>query len=63
MEIKELAESLSEIERKILPHLDSSLEEIKEKSGLDSVSVQRALQFLENKEIIKISSSVEKVID
>lgn len=61
--IKELADTLSEIERKILPHLNEKLEQIEKKSGLDNVSIIHALQFLENKNIIKLKTKQIKLVD
>lgn len=61
---EEIVESLSPMERKVLPHLrEKSLKEIEKKSGLDETSVTRALQFLENKKIIKLSSEKKKIVD
>jgi len=62
-EISNIIESLSEIERKILPYLNLSFSEIQKKSGLDKVSIMRALQFLENKNIIKLKTLKTKIID
>lgn len=60
---EEIIESLSPIERKILPYLNEDIGKIIEKSGLDEVSVVRALRFLENKGIVKIKTSEETIID
>ncbi|MEK6898686.1 MAG: phenylalanine--tRNA ligase subunit alpha [Nanoarchaeota archaeon] len=49
-----LYETLSPIEIKILPYLSHPLSKIIEKSGLDEVSVMRALKFLENKSVISL---------
>ena len=44
---KEIVESLSPIERKIIPLLaEKDFNDLVEKSGLDRVSVLRALEFL-----------------
>ena len=48
-EIENIIDKLSPLERQIIPHLNSKVPEIIEKSGLDSTSVLRALQFLSNK--------------
>src|SRR3989338_2689960 len=56
-ELQKLIEMLSPLERKIIPFLKEQLEEIEKKSGLDKVSVLRALKFLESKHVIKIQTS------
>ncbi|MAG38180.1 phenylalanine--tRNA ligase subunit alpha [Candidatus Pacearchaeota archaeon] len=61
--IQKIIESLSPIERSIIPHLNSPIPEIIEKSGLDSTSVLRALQFLSNKGLIIFSKTTKSVID
>ncbi|MCX6748887.1 MAG: hypothetical protein NT076_04750 [Candidatus Pacearchaeota archaeon] len=60
MELKELAESLSPIERKILPYLELEFSELVIKSSLDETSCLRALQFLSNKGLIKLEMKKEK---
>lgn len=63
-EISKIIESLSPNERKILPYLEEKTpEKISIKSGLDEVSVTRALSFLENKGIVKLKQLSEKTID
>ncbi len=61
--IQEIIEKLSPLEIKIIPLLNHSIEKIREKSELDEVSIQRALKFLETKNILKISSSKKNLID
>ncbi len=61
--IQEIIEKLSPLEIKISPLLNHSIEKIREKSELDEVSIQRALKFLETKNILKISSSKKNLID
>jgi len=63
METKEIIEKLSPMERKVLPYLEETLEKIGEKSGLDATSVLRALEFLKNKDIVKIKEKTEKIVD
>jgi len=54
--MEKIIESLSQNERKIIPYLkEKNVEEISKKSKLDKTSVLRALDYLENKNIIKIS--------
>src|SRR3990167_2093307 len=57
MEIKKLAESLNPIERKVVKVLDNfnSFEGIAKVTGLKDVEVMRALQWLQNKNIARIS--------
>lgn len=61
--IEEILESLSENERKILPFLKESIKQIQEKAGLDETSTIRALQFLSNKNILKLTQEKKKIID
>ncbi len=63
MEIEEVVQSLSPLERKVLPFLHEKIPAIIKKSGLDETSVLRALKFLENKKLVKISSKKEKIIE
>jgi len=64
MDINKIIESLSPNERKIIPFLDSgSIVEICKKSNLDKVSVLRAMEYLQNKGIVKINVQEKKVIE
>ena len=63
MEMKKLIESLSPNEKKILPHLNGNVKEIIRKTNLDQVSVLRALEYLQNKEIVKLNYKTKKIID
>ncbi len=64
MQIQKLIESLSPIERKILPYLkEQSFIKIAEKSELDKTSVLRALEFLSNKNIIKLNIKQQETIE
>ena len=63
METKKIVESLSPNERKILPYLEEKINNISKKSNLDKVSVLRALEFLQNKKILKLSSEKKKIIE
>jgi len=58
-----LIESLSPNERKIIPYLNENLIEICRKSGLDKVSVLRALEYLQNKKILQLETKKEKIIE
>ena len=63
MELKKIIESLSPNERKILPYLSKNIKEICEKSNLDKVSVIRALEYLQNKGIVKLEYETKKIIE
>jgi len=62
-EIKKIINKLSPIERKIVPYLDVSIEEIKEKTGIDQITLIRALNFLENKGVLTTKKITKKIID
>jgi len=60
----ELLESLSLNERKILPLLkEKTVKSIAKKTELEEVAVLRALEFLSNKNLVKISSSSKKLVE
>ncbi|PIN91668.1 hypothetical protein COU56_04890 [Candidatus Pacearchaeota archaeon CG10_big_fil_rev_8_21_14_0_10_31_9] len=64
MGMQELIESLSPIEKKVIPFLSlSNFDEIVKKSQLDRVSALRALEFLNSKEVIDLKIEKKKVID
>jgi len=64
MDMKKLIESLSPIERKILPHIEEkNLSEICKKSNLDKVSAVRALEYLKNKKIINILTKKKVMVE
>ncbi|MDP7180327.1 MAG: phenylalanine--tRNA ligase subunit alpha [Candidatus Woesearchaeota archaeon] len=65
MDIKKLADTLHPLERKVLPLLEKHIQfkDITDKSGLQEVEVMRALQWLQNKEVIKIKEEVKEVIE
>ncbi|MEK6825430.1 MAG: phenylalanine--tRNA ligase subunit alpha [Nanoarchaeota archaeon] len=62
-DIQKIVEMLSPLERKIIPFLGASLQELEKKSDLDRVSVLRALKFLENKDIVKLITKEKQVIE
>jgi phenylalanyl-tRNA synthetase alpha chain len=62
-QIQDAIEKLSPLELKVIPFLNDSFEEIKQKSGLDETSLIRALKFLETKELLKISITKNKIIE
>ena len=64
MDIQKLAESLSPNERRILPYLEEKkISEICKKSSLDKTSILRALEYLQNKKIIKLSFQKKKIVE
>ncbi len=60
--IQKTVESLSPNERKILPYLEDSLQNICKKSNLDKISVLRSLEYLQNKKIIFLGAEKKKII-
>ena len=64
MDIKKIIESLSPNEIKVLPYIErKTVNKISKNSNLDDVSVLRALKYLENKEIIQLSSKKKKIVE
>lgn len=61
--ISDVLEKLSPLERKVVPHLQLPYEKIQEKTGLDDVSLTRALKFLENKGVLKIDVQTKTIVD
>ncbi|MBT4135485.1 phenylalanine--tRNA ligase subunit alpha [archaeon] len=63
-DMTKLIESLSPNERKIIPFLnEKNLDNLREKTNLESTAIVRALEFLSNKDLIKTSSTSEKIIE
>ena len=64
-EIDNLVRKLHPLERGVIPHLKKSISfnDLIKKSGMKDVQVMRALQWLENKDVLKIISSEEEFID
>ena len=62
-DINNVIEALSPLERKVISFLSGNIEEIIEKSGLDRVSVLRALEFLNTKGIISLEIKKKKIVD
>ncbi len=58
-----ILDSLSQIERAIIPYLNYSLDEIMKKSNLDKTTVLRALGFLESKGFLKLEQKITKIVD
>ena len=63
MDHQKIIDSLSPHERKILPYLEEKIIDICKKSNLDKVSVLRSLEYLQNKEIVKLEYKKNKIID
>ena len=63
LDIEEIIENLSQVELKLIPFLKYDIEKIKEISGLDEVTIIRALKFLENKGILAIKTLTKNIID
>ena len=63
-EIRELAETLHPYERKILPFLkdNKSLKQLVKVSKMQEIEVMRALQWLENKNILSIKKELKEII-
>jgi phenylalanyl-tRNA synthetase alpha chain len=61
--IEEVIEKLSPLEIKIIPFLRESIEEIGKKTGLDNVSVLRALRFLEAKGIVRVTQITKIIVE
>lgn len=61
--IETLLETLSPIERKIVPFLNESLKIIQEKSKLDETTILKALRFLENKEVLILKSEKQTMVE
>ena len=62
-DVHKVMEYLSPNEQRVLPFLKESVDEVIAKSGLDEVSVLRALDFLQNKGIVKLDSEKKKIVD
>ena len=63
IDVSGIIEKLSPLEIKIIPYLKEPIEKIEKKSGLDSVSVLRALKFLESKGLIKLKTTAKTIIE
>ncbi|MBU2562478.1 MAG: phenylalanine--tRNA ligase subunit alpha [Nanoarchaeota archaeon] len=64
MKIERIIDSLNPNERKIIPYLsEKNISEICKKTSLDKVSVLRALEYLQNKKILNLSTKKKKIIE
>ncbi|MBU1704942.1 MAG: hypothetical protein KJ922_06265, partial [Nanoarchaeota archaeon] len=64
MNIQKIVESLHPLEQKVLPLLDrfSTFDDLVKNSGLKEVEVMRALQWLQNREIVKLTDDVKELV-
>ena len=63
-ELSKIIDSLSPHERRILPLLQNNdLVDICKKANLDKVSVLRALEYLQNKGIVKVDSAKKRIVE
>ncbi|MBD3310294.1 phenylalanine--tRNA ligase subunit alpha [Candidatus Woesearchaeota archaeon] len=64
MDIKQLAQTLHPLERKVLPLVEKhpSLEELVKQTGLSEVEVMRALQWLQNKGVLEIKEKRSEAV-
>lgn len=62
---KQLLSTLHPLERKVLPYLKEgvSLKGLVKASGLKEVEVMRALQWMENKDILKINQELKEIVN
>ena len=62
--MKELIAKLHPLERKILPFLkdDATLNDLVKSSKLSDIEAMRAIQRLENKEVLKINTDEKEII-
>jgi phenylalanyl-tRNA synthetase alpha chain len=63
-EIENLANTLHPLERKVLPLLNktNTLSGLVEKTGLQEIEVMRALQWLENKQVLKQTVDLKEIV-
>ena len=63
MNIDSLIETLHPLERKVIPHLKNSetLKELEKNSGLSEIEAMRALQWLENKGVLKTTKKASEI--
>ncbi|MGM5484463.1 MAG: phenylalanine--tRNA ligase subunit alpha [Nanobdellota archaeon] len=64
-QVKELITKLHPLERKVAPSLKDGLtaKDLEEKTGLKDVEVMRALQWLENKDVLKINTETRETVE
>ena len=62
-EYQNLVNSLSSIERKVLPVAEGTSEEIAQKAEVDKTTVLRALDFLNKKGLVEVKTLDKRVIN
>ena len=64
-DLNKLIQTLHPLERAVIPVLENDVDanSIIRKSGLKEVEVMRALQWLENKGLIKIQQTLKEIIN
>lgn len=64
-EIRKIIQGLHPLERKVVPHLKDgkTSHEIEKECGLKDIEVMRALQWLQNKEILAIDEELKEMVD
>ncbi|MDO8628828.1 MAG: phenylalanine--tRNA ligase subunit alpha [Nanoarchaeota archaeon] len=64
MDIQEVAKTLHPLERKLLPYLkdQATIEELEKTSKLQTIEITRALQWLENKNVLKRTKTTTTLI-
>ena len=62
--MKDLVHSLHPLERKVIPFLKNSIffEELLEKTKMQEAECMRAIQWLENKDVLKIKTDIKEDI-
>lgn len=65
MDLQKILETLSPIERKVLPFLKNDVEMrgISKNSGIPEIEVMRALQWFENKGVVKVKSLSKEIVE
>lgn len=65
MDIKKLAGTLHPLERKVMPFIEDGIElkALVGQTGISEIEVMRALQWLENKAVLKIQTEAKTVVD
>src|SRR3989338_6185693 len=62
MQVKEILNQLHPLEQRLLPHIkeDATVEDLAESSGMQEIEVMRALQWLENKKVLRIKVALQE---
>ena len=64
-DINKIIETLHPLERKVLPFVQThtDLKDLVQKTNLQEVEVMRALQWLDNKQLLRLSAQNKEVIE